>query len=115
MRNIIIFLVLVLFACNTEQALRKSISGTWTITEAFRDEVQTTMLDGAYLSFDLKEVKTNLFGSEATSPYTISDAAIQQLNNPTIEYKILEKSPTRLILGTTYDGFEFRFIFGKTE
>ncbi len=115
MRNIILFLVLVLIACNSEQALKKTIAGNWTITEAFRDEVQTTMLDGAYMRFDLNEVKTNLFGSEATSAYTISEASIKQLNNPTIEYKILEKSATRLILGTNYDGFEFRFIFGKTE
>jgi hypothetical protein len=113
MRFIIIFLMLGLFSCNTEQALRKSVVGNWVITEAYRDEVQTTMLDGAYLTLELDALKTNLFGTESSSAYTISEEVLKQLNNPAIEYKILEKSQDRLILGTTYDNYEFKFVFQK--
>lgn len=112
---IIIISSFVLFSCNQTEKIKKELAGKWVISEAYRDDNPTDMLQNAYIQLDPNTMKTNMFGSEIESKYSVSEDKITLLDPPNTAFKILEKSTDKLILSAEIEEFVFKLIFEKEQ
>ena len=109
-------LLFVLFACNPEEKLKKEIAGKWVISEAFRDDNVTDMLQNAYIQFETNNIMTtNILGNDSESKYTITAENITQTDPPNIVFHIIEKSSNKLVLSSEFEGFSFKFVLAKSQ
>ena len=104
-----------LFSCNQSEKIKKELTGKWVIAEAYRDDNPTDMLQNAYIQLEPNILKTNMFGSDIESKYSVSENNITLLDPPNTTFKIVEKSSGKLILTTEIEEFVFKIIIEKDQ
>ncbi|WP_116125037.1 hypothetical protein [Lewinella sp. IMCC34183] len=118
------FLVLLfslLFSCGSDPELppeaAAELEGRWELTDARRNNVKTTNLDGLYFDFRPNgELLTNLMGEEQQGTYTRNDTElVTEGVAPAMTYEIESLEAGELVLRSELQGFYFVLRMRKAD
>ncbi len=94
---------------------KKQLIGSWEVTKAERNRVETAMMDGLFFQFADKTLTTNFLGESFEYQYEYSDGKITQQGEPLITYLIESMEGDQLVLSTTLQAFEFRMEMKRVK
>ena len=115
-----VFLLCLLTACGDDNALSgdATVSGSWELKRALRNNMETETLDGLFYEFkDDGTMVTNLMSDQATEgTYTWEETELgtEGVSLP-LTYTIKELTDSTLNLQSKYRGFQFNFELIRKE
>lgn len=93
------------------------LSGYWTVTKAYRDKVETSLLSDVFFLFSGDgTMYSNLpYSGDARAPYTISGGQLVQQGNSSVSYDIVRQTDSTLVLGFDANNTRFELHLALTE
>lgn len=115
-----ISLFLLLHSCNETAAdnnLKNLLVGKWETQKAFRNNVETSLLNEAYFEFKPDDViLTNIPGIPQEATYILKDKKIElQQENAIVQYEIEQIDDDMMILKMKWNKFDFQFHLKKQK
>ncbi len=111
----LLFLVLVISSCKDKEVEENLLMGHWTLTEGFRKNKPSKMLDGIYFNLESPaKVTTNFMGAEARGTFALEQKNLTiDTGGQKTKFKVKELTENTLTLETTIQGIPFRFVLER--